>query len=44
MVDAFIENEVMGESILLLTEMEIKELAPRIGERVKLRQLVNKPH
>ena len=41
-VDALIENEVTGESFLLLTEQEIKEIAPRIGERVKLRQLINK--
>ena len=37
-----IENEVIGESLLLLTELEIKELAPRIGEHVKLRQLIHK--
>ena len=41
-VDTFIENDVMGESLLLLTELEIKELASRIGEHVKLRQLIHK--
>ena len=29
-VDALIENEVTGESFPLLTEQEIKELAPRM--------------
>lgn len=40
--DTFTKNEVTGECFLLLTEMEIKELAPRIGDRVKLRQLITK--
>ena len=35
-------NEVTGECFLLLTEQEIKELAPKIGDRVKLRQLISK--
>ena len=41
-VDNFTTNEVTGECFILLTEMEIKELAPRIGDRVKLRQLITK--
>ena len=41
-VDAILDNEVTGECFLLLTEQEIKELAPKIGDRVKLRQLISK--
>lgn len=39
-VDAIMDNELTGEHLLLLTEMEMKELAPKIGDRVKLRQIV----
>ncbi len=38
--DAFLENEVTGKAFLALTELEVKELASKIGERVKLRELI----
>ena len=38
----FVNNEITGEGLLLLSEMEIKELAPKIGDRIKLRKLINK--
>ena len=38
----FSSNEISGEQFLLLTELEIKELAPKIGDRVKLRELIKK--
>lgn len=41
-VGNFASNEVTGECCLQLTEMEMKELAPKIGDRVKLRQLLTK--
>ncbi len=34
-------NEVTGQCLLELTEGEIKKLAPKIGDRVKLRKLIN---
>ena len=37
-----IGDEIIGEGLLLLSEMEIKELAPKIGDRIKLRKLINK--
>ncbi len=41
-IDTFVTNEVTGECCIQLTEMEMKELAPKIGDRVKLRQLITK--
>ncbi len=41
-IDNFVTNEVTGECCIQLTEMEMKELAPKIGDRVKLRQLITK--
>ncbi len=41
-IDNFVINEVTGECCIQLTEMEMKELAPKIGDRVKLRQLITK--
>ncbi len=41
-IDNFVTNKVTGECCIQLTEMEMKELAPKIGDRVKLRQLITK--
>ncbi len=41
-VGNFASNEVTGECCLQLTGMEMRELAPKIGDRVKLRQLITK--
>jgi len=38
---AIVDNEVSGLYLAELTELEIKELAPKIGDRVKLRRLIN---
>ena len=39
--EAFIDNDVNGECLVELTELEVKELAPKIGDRVKLRRLIS---
>ena len=38
----FFLNEISGQQFLLLTELEIKELAPKISDRIKLRELIKK--
>ena len=40
--NAILENDVGGKELLCLSEEEIKELAPKIGDRVKLRSLISK--
>ncbi len=39
-VEAFLENDIEGNQFLSLSELEVKELAPKIGHRVKLRQII----
>ena len=38
---AIVENEVTGQCLVELTELEIKELASKIGDRVKLKRQIN---
>ena len=40
--EAFFDNNITGKAFLALTELEVKELAPKIGERVKLREILSK--
>ena len=39
--DAVVDNDISGELLVELTEAEIKEIAPKIGDRVKLRKLIS---
>jgi len=39
--EAVVDNDVCGETLLELTAPEIKELAPKIGDRVKLRKIIS---
>ena len=43
-VRAIEANEITGEGFLSLSELEVKEIAPKIMERVKLRKLVTVSH
>ena len=38
----FFVNDISGDLFLLLNESEIKELAPKISDRIKLRVLIKK--
>ncbi len=38
---AVLDNEVTGQCLLECTALEMKELAPKIGDRVKLRRIIN---
>ncbi len=43
--DAVVDNDISGELLVELTEAEIKEIAPKIGDRVRLRKLISQfPH
>ena len=42
MINAVRENNLRGSDLLLLTEAEVKELAPKLGDRAKLRELIKK--
>lgn len=38
----FFQNEITGETLIHLTQDEIKEMVPKIGERAKIRLLIKK--
>ncbi len=38
----FFVNDISGDLFLLLNKSEIKELAPKLSDRIKLRELIKK--
>jgi len=42
LVSSFVSQQISGNAFLLLSEDDIKELVPTIGDRILVRDLLNK--